>query len=47
MLKIEGFIIRTESELTLKSRWVITKKLQDYGFKFQYSDPESALKKLS
>lgn len=47
MLKIGGFIIRTESELVLKSRWVIPRKLQDHGFKFQYSDPENALKKLS
>jgi len=47
LLKIGGFIIRTESELILKSRWVIPKKLQEQGFKFQYSDPESALKNLS
>jgi uncharacterized protein (TIGR01777 family) len=38
MIKIGAFIIGTESELILKSRWSVPKKLLDAGFEFKYPD---------
>ncbi|MEW7280643.1 TIGR01777 family oxidoreductase [Aquimarina sp. 2201CG1-2-11] len=43
VLEIGAKIIRTETELVLKSRNVIPTKLTDNGFLFMYSDLESAL----
>ncbi len=43
ILEIGAKIIRTETELVLKSRNVILTKLTDNGFLFMYSDLESAL----
>jgi uncharacterized protein (TIGR01777 family) len=36
LLEIGAFMIRTETELLLKSRWVIPQRLQDEGFEFDY-----------
>jgi len=46
MLKIGAWMIGTEVELLLKSRWVEPKKLKDEGYKFHYPDIENALKEL-
>ena len=43
LLEIGAFIIGTESELILKSRFVTPQRLLDAGFQFQYSDIEKAL----
>lgn len=47
LLKIGSIIIKTESELVLKSRNVIPKRLQQYGFQFEFSSLEKALENLS
>ncbi|QIM18207.1 DUF1731 domain-containing protein [Leucobacter coleopterorum] len=44
MLEIGASLIRTETELVLKSRWVLPEKLQQAGFTFQFSDLEPALR---
>jgi uncharacterized protein (TIGR01777 family) len=46
MLKIGALIIGTETELLLKSRWVLPEKLIDKGFKFQLPTIESALQDI-
>jgi uncharacterized protein (TIGR01777 family) len=46
LLKLGAKIIGTETELVLKSRNVIPKRLQENGFKFIYGDIEKALGKL-
>lgn len=46
LLEIGSFFIRTETELVLKSRNVIPKRLQENGFKFQYDTLEKAFKNL-
>ena len=46
LLKIGSFIIRTETELVLKSRNVIPKKLTDNGFKFEFPSIDIAFKNL-
>jgi uncharacterized protein (TIGR01777 family) len=38
MLEIGAFFLRTETELPLKSRWVLPKRLVDAGFEFNHSD---------
>lgn len=45
-LKIGARLIGTETELVLKSRNVIPKRLQENGFKFIYGDLEKALMRL-
>ena len=45
MIKIGAFIIGTESELILKSRWSVPKKLLEAGFEFKYPDINYLLKK--
>lgn len=47
LLKLGGAIIGTESELVLKSRWVLPEKLIQAGYKFQYENPEDALENLA
>jgi uncharacterized protein (TIGR01777 family) len=47
LLKIGAFFIRTETELVLKSRWVLPQKLIDEEFKFQYSKIDEALESLN
>ncbi len=46
MVKIGTFLIGTEAELVLKSRWVIPTKLLQSGFKFQFPDIDAAFKKI-
>lgn len=46
ILEVGAFLIRTETELLLKSRNVVPKKLIDKGFKHIYSNLELALKDL-
>ena len=46
MLKIGAFILGTETELVLKSRKVVPKKLLDAGFEFNYSRLEDALQEI-
>ena len=43
LLKIGAIIIRTETELILKSRWVIPERLTKAGFQFQFSTIDKAL----
>jgi len=46
MLNIGAAIIGTETELILKSRWVLPKHLLDSGFKFQFETAEAAIEDL-
>lgn len=46
LLEIGSAIIRTETELVLKSRNVIPARLQEEGFTFKYENLENALKDL-
>ena len=46
MLKIGAFIIGTETELLLKSRWVLPTKLLATGFEFQYPRLEEAFAQI-
>lgn len=46
LLEIGSFFIRTETELVLKSRNVIPKRLQENGFTFEYETLEKAFKNL-
>ena len=46
LLEIGSFIIRTESELILKSRFVSPKRLLDKGFQFEFTNIEEALDDL-
>lgn len=43
MLEIGSFAIRTESELVLKSRWVVPTRLVEAGYEFRHPDLHSAL----
>ena len=47
LLEIGSFFIRTETELVLKSRNVIPKKLQENGFAFEYNTLEKTFKNLT
>jgi len=46
MLEIGTFVIRTETELVLKSRWVIPERLVDAGYEFAYPELEPALRQI-
>ena len=46
MLEVGAFIIRTETELILKSRKVVPKRLLDTGFKHRFTNLEIALKDI-
>lgn len=46
MLELGAILIRTETELILKSRWVIPEKLLQYGFSFQYDTIDKALNQI-
>lgn len=46
MLTFGAWLIGTETELILKSRWVYPKQLEDSGFKFQYPTAAIAIRDL-
>lgn len=46
LLEAGAFLINTETELILKSRWVIPKKLIERGFVFVYPTLDKALKNI-
>ncbi|QHS55622.1 TIGR01777 family protein [Mucilaginibacter sp. 14171R-50] len=46
MLEIGAALIGTETELILKSRWVVPKRLLDAGFQFQFAKAEHAIKDI-
>ncbi|WP_300596987.1 TIGR01777 family oxidoreductase [Niabella sp.] len=46
LLKLGAAVIGTETELVLKSRWVIPKRLQEAGFSFQYPTIDAALDEI-
>jgi uncharacterized protein len=46
LLKIGAVFIKTETELVLKSRWVIPERLIQSGFNFKYSTIDAALKNI-
>ncbi len=46
MLELGSVAIRTETELVLKSRWVVPERLSDEGFEFAYPDLEPALRDI-
>lgn len=46
LLEIAAFFHRTETELLLKSRWVLPARLSGSGFEFRYKDIKTALNDL-
>jgi uncharacterized protein len=46
MVEIGSFLLRTESELVLKSRWVVPTRLMDAGFTFSFPDWPAAAREL-
>ncbi|MFD1739786.1 TIGR01777 family oxidoreductase [Bacillus salitolerans] len=46
LLEVGAILIRTETELILKSRWVVPERLQQEGFHFIYPTIESALTQI-
>ena len=46
MLRIGAFAIRTETELVLKSRWVIPTRLQEAGFAFSFPTLHAAVEDI-
>lgn len=46
LLKFGAILIKTETELILKSRWVIPERLLQAGFNFQYSVIDTALEDI-
>ena len=46
LLRIGAVFIRTETELILKSRWVLPEKLLTAGFSFRYPSLKDALKEI-
>ena len=46
MLELGSAVIRTETELVLKSRWVTPGRLVDSGYVFRYADLDSALRSI-
>jgi NAD dependent epimerase/dehydratase family enzyme len=45
-LELGAIAIRTETELVLKSRWVLPQRLLDAGFVFQFPELEAALRDI-
>lgn len=43
LLEVGAFLIRTETELILKSRWVLPERLENEGYKFAFDTIENAL----
>ncbi|HTL10281.1 MAG TPA: TIGR01777 family oxidoreductase [Chitinophagaceae bacterium] len=46
LIKLGAWLIGTEAELLLKSRWVLPRKLIDSGFTFRYPHVEEALAEI-
>jgi len=46
LLEIGAVVIRTETELILKSRWVIPERLEQEGYTFQYEKINEALDEI-
>lgn len=46
MLELGSIAIRTETELILKSRWVLPERLQKAGYEFRYPTLEPALRNI-
>lgn len=46
MLEVGAILIRTETELILKSRWVVPEKLLTAGFRFEYPTIDAAVENL-
>lgn len=46
LLEIGAAVIGTETELILKSRWVLPERLLNEGFEFQYGTVEEAIREL-
>lgn len=46
MLEVGAVVIRTETELILKSRWVIPERLEQEGYQFKYAKIEEALAEI-
>ena len=46
LLKIGAVVIGTETELILKSRWVLPKRLTDAGFVFQFPEAKTAIENI-
>jgi uncharacterized protein (TIGR01777 family) len=46
LLEIGAILIRTQPELVLKSRNVVPKKLEEYGFKFEFNTLEKTFQNL-
>ena len=46
MLELGALFMRTETELLLKSRWVVPTKLLAAGFEFEFPELEAALRSI-
>ena len=46
MLELGSIAIRTETELVLKSRWVVPERLLRAGYRFEHPDLEPALRRI-
>ncbi|OMC70589.1 TIGR01777 family protein [Paenibacillus sp. FSL H7-0326] len=46
MLEMGAIVIRTETELILKSRWVVPERLLEEGFEFKYPTIQTTLKSV-
>ena len=46
MLELGTFAIRTETELVLKSRWVVPERLLGAGFRFEHTALEPTLRSI-
>jgi len=47
MLELGALVLRTETELILKSRWVIPGRLSNHGFQFRWTGIASAIRDLT
>lgn len=43
VLEVGAWLIRTETELLLKSRWVLPERLEDSGYRFRFPDVRGAI----
>ena len=46
VLEVGSAAIRTETELVLKSRWVVPERLENAGYAFEYPELEPALRQI-